>query len=157
MFFICPFISICGFTNIYRFTNIYPFIIPCHCLTRGVQRISERGYHGGCVSEPVFRLSDHRPADPGAMAAVNAGRARDWRRQRICRWTRSTLRSIRDRRPSVRRGSTTLRTWIGTRVSGWLLSSLRERCARVPDLTTASVQDRELLAILGHLASPLQF
>jgi caspase domain-containing protein/uncharacterized protein DUF559 len=41
------------------------------------------------------------------------------------------------------------------RVSGWLLSALREPWAHVPDLTTAPVQGAELLSIVGDLAAPL--
>ncbi|TMQ27716.1 MAG: DUF559 domain-containing protein [Deltaproteobacteria bacterium] len=41
------------------------------------------------------------------------------------------------------------------RVSGWLLSSLRERCARVLDPTAAPVQDGALLAVLCDLAAPI--
>ncbi|HWO20510.1 MAG TPA: caspase family protein [Kofleriaceae bacterium] len=40
-------------------------------------------------------------------------------------------------------------------VSGWLLSTLREPRASVPDLTTAPVQGGELLAILCKLAAPI--
>jgi very-short-patch-repair endonuclease len=41
------------------------------------------------------------------------------------------------------------------RVSGWLLSALREPRARVPDLTTAPVHGGDLLAILCDLAAPI--
>ncbi len=41
------------------------------------------------------------------------------------------------------------------RVSGWLLSALREPRARVPDLTAAPVQGGELLAVAARLAAPI--
>ena len=54
------------------------------------------------------------------------------------------------------------RRWIGdvaaldlhALVSGWLLSSLRDSKARVPDLTTAPAQGAELLGIACDLAAP---
>jgi hypothetical protein len=41
------------------------------------------------------------------------------------------------------------------RVSGWLLSALREPRARVPDLATAPVQGGDLLAVVARLAAPI--
>lgn len=41
------------------------------------------------------------------------------------------------------------------RVSGWLLSALREPRARVPDLAAAPVQGGELLAVVARLAAPI--
>jgi hypothetical protein len=41
------------------------------------------------------------------------------------------------------------------RVSGWLLSALREPWARVPDLATAPVQGGDLLAVVARLAAPI--
>jgi hypothetical protein len=44
---------------------------------------------------------------------------------------------------------------VHARVSGWLLSMIREPWGRVPDLAAAPIQGGDLLAALGKLAAPI--